>query len=167
MDDRRRAGDLALEQKVIDLAIAVVGLHGAIEGVGAILNKDVENLREEINTQRKLAKYARRTWFEVMAWIFLAGLVVSDVGRTYCLPRQGETTTRYPEICDTVFWATNHHGHWSWRVLGLLATVSLLLWMAKRSQVPSEIYIRTPTAADKPDDHLTWYHRWVQKRRRS
>lgn len=138
-----------LESRVTQLAIGVVGMKGALEGVERLLHDDIDELKAEIERQRKLAKYGRRTWFEVMAYIFLVGLLVSDLARTVCTPGP-DGVAQFAYGCDTVFWTTDHGGDARLRVLGFTLQAALLLWMGRRSQVPADIFDRVPVAADMP-----------------
>lgn len=139
----------SLEKRVTDLAVGVVGMKGALEGVEQLLKNDIDELKTEIERQRKLAKYGRRTWFEVMAYIFLVGLLVSDWARTYCTPGP-DGTAQFAYGCDAVFWGTDHGGDVRLRVLGFSLQAALLIWMGRRSQVPEDIFDRVPVAADMP-----------------
>jgi hypothetical protein len=122
-------------------------------------------LREEVDIQRKLAKYGRRTWFEVLAWVFLGGLLVSDLGQQYCT-----APSPYGEACNVVFWTTDHGASDWWRVLGFLLVAALLTSLAYRSQVPPELAPRSAFGADlqldengRPVDRgRTW---WSRRRR--
>lgn len=156
--------DDPLEKRVQDLAVGVVGLSGAMREVGRALRADVDELREEITTQRMLAKYSRRTWFEVMAYIFLAGLLVSDLARDFCIVFPGSGAAAYPRACNVVFWTTEHGGGPQWRVLGLVLTVLFLFYMGHRAQVPADLYSK---GVALPGARPSWYYRYLRKGRRS
>lgn len=121
----------------------VAGLERSLTVYKQGLQAEYERLHHEAEMQKKLSRYARRTWFEMMAYIFLVGLLVSDVARAYA----------DSQWWGLVFWATQHGdgdtAEWVLRGIGLLSQVTLMAVLGRRSQVPEWIYDRVPFAEEE------------------
>lgn len=107
------------------------------------LQAEYERLNYEAEMQKKLSRYSRRTWFEMMAYMLLAGLLVSDVARAYA----------DNQWWGLLFWATQHGdggtSEWVLRGIGLSLQVALMVVLGRRSQVPDWIYDRVPYAEEQ------------------
>lgn len=101
---------------------------------------EFDRLKHEAEIQKKLSRYARRTWFEMMTYIFIVGLLASDIARAYANNRWW----------GLVFWTTQHGDggtlEWVLRGIGLAWQLTVLFVMGKRSQVPPEVFDRVPYA---------------------
>lgn len=133
--ERRRKEDDDLEKRVADLAVGVIGLRGALEHVGEALKFDVESLRAEIDIQRKLSKYNRRTHFQMLYWVAFFAIHLAEL------------RTKLPaEFADFLFWLTDDGGGWGWRLLGAITQITLFWVFWHRAQVPDDLYHRVPAS---------------------
>lgn len=112
----------------------------------------IKRLELEIDCQRVLTRYARRTWFEVLFWVFLATAHVRDLA------------TSYPhEAWALIFWAGSGdftgHAPWWVRALGAGWQAVLVIVLAKRSQVPPWLLDRVPFKSMSP---MVFRERWPQ-----
>lgn len=149
--ERRRQEDDELEKRVVDLAVGVIGLKGALEHIGGALADEVHELQDEIATQRKLSKYNRRTHFQMLFWVAFFAIHLSDVAN--------ELKERAPILGDFIFWITDDGGGWGWRLLGFLTQMSLFWWLWHRAQVPDELYHRVAAGADDEPGKRSLYNR--------
>lgn len=153
--DRRRNQDNehdVLEQKVADLAVAVIGLRGALDSVGAVLKHDVEGLREEIDVQRALSKYSRRTHFQVQYWVAIFALQVG-AGLHYF--------ERFPWIAGFLFWIWPY-GPWQARVAGFVVQAIGFWYFWHAAQVPDWLFNRVPASGPR-GERPSLYNRVVNK----
>lgn len=147
MTERRTdARRQTLDKKITDLAIGVVGMKGAMEGLAKALQTDVDQVKEQLDKQRRLSKYNRRTHFMVLSWVVVFVLLVSDIGNRYCDTDSGDAWGR---TCNVVFWTTEHGGGLEWRIVGLITHLGFLFFFWKRSQVPPELWSEVATAQVK------------------
>lgn len=138
-----------LEQRVTDLAVGVVGMHGALDGVAKALTDDVAALRIEINTQRKLSKYNRRTHFQMLFWVAFFAIHLSSAATLW------EDTA--PRLHDFIFWL--EPGSTAWRLAGLAAQLFLFWFFWHRAQVPDELFHRVAAGAEAPPEKRSLYNR--------
>lgn len=142
-----------------DLTVGVVGMKGAMEGLARALQCEVDDLKTQLDRQRRLTKYARRTWFEVMAYIFMVGLLIADVGRRYCGADGDQVGQTAGAVCNVVFWTTEHGGGVQWRITGMVATAGLLFWLGRRAQVPDDLFDDVPHAQIRRERPHWWSRR--------
>lgn len=132
-----------LGAQLVEVREAIETLKTDIATYRQGLNAQYERLSHETEVHKKLARYARRTWFEMMTYIFLVGALLSDVARAYA-------TNQWWGL---VFWTTEHgqgtEFEWALRLAGLSWQVGLLVFMGRRSQVPEWIFDRTPFAEER------------------
>lgn len=132
-----------------ELVVGVVGMKGAMEGLAKALQNDVDEVKQQLARQRQLSKYNRRTWFQVMAYIFVVGMLVGDVGRRYCGVGVEQVEGIAGPACNAVFWTTEHGGGVEWRIIGFTLQAALIFWMTKRAQVPPHLYAEVAAAQVK------------------
>ena len=126
-----------LTEVVTSLAVRVMATHDLLVDFKDSSTAAIEQLEIEIQNQKRLSKYQRRTWFWVMSYIYVAGLLTSDLLTHYA----------HSGWWDLVFW-TSQHGHggpWEFtaRVVGFTVQASFLFFMTKRAQVPANLFDRT------------------------
>ena len=141
----------SIEKRMMDLTIGVVGMKGAMEGLNRALQHDLDEVKTQLARERRLTKYARRTWFEVMAWIFASALLVSDLGRRYCASSGEQVEGVAGPACNVVFWTTEHGGGVGWRIVGATLMIVGIFVLNQRAQVPSDLYEDTTDAQVKTD----------------
>ena len=129
-----------------DLAVGVVGMKGAMEGLARALQTEVDLLKEQLGKHRRLAKYNRRTHFMVLSWVIVFVLLVSDVGRRYCGGMGEQVNGATGATCNVIFWTTEHGGGVGWRILGLVLHLAFLYFFWSRSQVPDDLHDEIATA---------------------
>lgn len=138
-----------LDKRMTELTVAVVGMRGATEALAQAFRDDINEVKKQLDRQRRLSKYNRRTWFQVMAYIFVVGLLVSDVGRRYCGYDGQHAKGAAGSACNVVFWTTEHGGGGLWRVVGFTLQAALIFWITKRAQVPADLYPEVAAAQVK------------------
>lgn len=121
---------------------AVEGLKNEVKTYKQGIALQYETMSHEIEVQKKLTRYSRRTWFEMMTYLFLVSILVSDAARSYA-------TNGWWGL---LFWTTQHGdgGPWEWaaRAIGISWQALLLYWMGRRSQVPDWVFDRTTHAEE-------------------
>lgn len=129
---------MSIQESVDRLASEVRGNRQSIDDFKTESTIAIHALEDEIAIQKRLAKYARRTWFEVMAYIFLAGLLLSDLVRAY----------GHSDWWSLIVWTSQHGSggpvEWLARCVGFLLQAAFLIWLGRRSQVPPDLFERTP-----------------------
>lgn len=87
-------------------------------------------LHREIDTTRFITRYARRTWFMVMAFLVFATVLLGDLARSYA----------DSAWWGLLLWASQHGdgGAWEWvaRGTGLTWQVGALIWIYRYSDMP-------------------------------
>lgn len=135
-----------LQEQVTTLREAIKASNANIESLsGALMQFAVHNderatlLEQEIERQRKLQKWNRRTHFMTMGGMVFLTLLLGDIAHH-----------AHSAWWDLLFWAWPHgSGAWDWvaRGIGLFWQVSVLMVLVKRAQVPADFWPETAAAA--------------------
>lgn len=145
---RLRAGNAELQRQLQMLQIGLASYQAALEAQN---EKRYQALQQELDTWRVMSKFSRRTWFEVMAWIALASLLVNDVAREYATSGWWGLLLPF----------TQHGAGDGWeyvaRGLGLCWQMGLCWWLMRRSQVPKEMEWYLPKTAMSVETYLEKY----------
>lgn len=132
-----------LQQQNDALRQDLVGLRQDMKDYHRASMTAVAALQDEIETQRILTRYNRRTWFEVMAWLCFGTALLADVGRAYA----------HSGWWGLLFWTSRHGagGPWEWaaRAVGFTWQVGFVGWLTRRAQVPEELLSRVAAGAPK------------------
>lgn len=127
-----------------DLRADLIGLRHDMQSYHRSQQVAVQELQDEIETQRILSRFNRRTWFEVMAYIGFGSALFADAADHYA--RSG--------WWGLVLWTSQHGdgGPWEWtaRGVGLGWEVAFVGWLTYRAQVPEFLLPRVAKGAPKP-----------------
>lgn len=145
----------SLETRVSNLAVGVIGLTGALKDIQRLFAQDIQGLQDEIDTQRKLSKYNRRTHFQMMFFVVLFAVHLRSAAEVY--------EDDIPQLFAFLFWLKDY-GYDGLRVLGF-ATQALIAWFLwHRAQVPDSLFNRVAAGADAPEGSRSLYNRLIGRK---